>query len=62
MERNIPTPFEKELEKLINRHSQENGSNTPDFILALYLGNCLRAFNQAVNRREGHYGRREIET
>src|ERR1041385_370169 len=39
--------FAQRLERLINAHSQENGSNTPDFILAQYLLACLRAFNTA---------------
>lgn len=50
-------PFRKDLEDLINRHSQENGCNTPDFILADYLSNCLLAFDTAVNARERWYGR-----
>jgi hypothetical protein len=49
--------FIKELETLINRHSQENGSNTPDFILAQYLNSCLQAFNASVTTREKWYGR-----
>lgn len=49
--------FESELESLINRHSMENGSNTPDFILAQYLSVCLSAFNVTVQRRETWYGR-----
>ncbi len=49
--------FEEELENLINRHSQENASNTPDYILASYLSNCLDAFNQATYKRELHYNR-----
>lgn len=32
--------FKSELEKLINRYSQENKSNTPDFILCEYILNC----------------------
>ena len=43
--------FHKELETLINRHCQENASNTPDFILANYIMNCLSAYNTAVNER-----------
>lgn len=43
--------FRKELEKLINRYSRENGSQTPDFILAAYLADCLVAFDRAVNQR-----------
>jgi len=44
--------FEKELEALINVHSIENESNTPDFILAQYLRSCLDAFTVATKRRE----------
>lgn len=46
------SPFQKELESLINRHSQENASNTPDFILAEYLGNCLDNYNKTVAKRD----------
>lgn len=49
--------FEKELENLINRHSKENESNTPDFILAQYICGCLATFNVAVQQRENWYGR-----
>ncbi len=51
--------FRTDLEGAINRHSQENGCNTPDFILADYLANCLLAFDNAVNARERWYGRPE---
>lgn len=37
--------FEEELKELINKHSKENESNTPDFILAQFLNSCLEAFN-----------------
>ena len=33
-----------EIEQAINRHSIENGSDTPDFILAEYLIDCLRNY------------------
>lgn len=49
--------FEKELRNLINRYSQENGSDTPDFILAEYLNNCLKIFNDTLTKREKWYGR-----
>jgi hypothetical protein len=53
-----PEPtFERELESLINRFSQERFSNTPDFILAAYLLACLAAWNAGVTRREEWYGR-----
>ncbi|MHA2064470.1 MAG: hypothetical protein ACXABY_08830 [Candidatus Thorarchaeota archaeon] len=51
------TAFRKELESLINAHSKENGSNTPDYILAGYLEDCLIAFDRAVFMRELWYGR-----
>lgn len=49
--------FEKELESAINRCSQENASDTPDFILATYLKECLLAFNKASRHREKWYGK-----
>lgn len=49
--------FEKNLRALINMHSMENESNTPDFILAQYLNACLLAFNIATQQRETSYGR-----
>ena len=49
--------FREDLEKLINRHSMENGSNTPDFILAEYLISCLQAFDFASRAREEWYGK-----
>jgi len=53
--------FKKELEELINRHSLENGSNTPDFILAEYILESLRAFDRTVNARENWYKKDEIK-
>ena len=51
--------FETELKELINRHSEENRSDTPDFILAWYMRACLDAFNRSVREREAWYGRRD---
>ena len=50
-----------ELERVINCASAENGSDTPDYILARYLSRCLRAFDDAVNDREAWYGRKTID-
>lgn len=47
--------FRKELEELINRFSLENSSNTPDFILAEYLEQSLKAFDLAVTKRSLWY-------
>ena len=49
--------FRKELERLINRESRENGSDTPDFLLADYLCACLVAYDTTVCAREKWYGR-----
>jgi hypothetical protein len=49
--------FKEKLEKLINCCSIENGSDTPDFILASYLAGCLEVFNQTIVAREKWYGR-----
>jgi hypothetical protein len=43
--------FRKDIEHAINRHSMENGSNTPDFILAEYLVNCLDAWERGISER-----------
>lgn len=47
-----------DIEQAINRHSAENGSDTPDFILAEYLTDCLAAFDKATRARETWYGRK----
>lgn len=47
--------FRLELQSLINRHSLENGSNTPDFILARYLERCLTTFNETMTERAAWY-------
>ncbi len=47
--------FRKELEILINKHSMEQFSNTPDFILANFLTSCLTAFDSATRSREEWY-------
>lgn len=48
-----------ELSQLLNKHCAENGSNTPDFILAQYLHRCLAAFDEAVQARSRWYGRHD---
>lgn len=49
--------LQDEIRSAINRASAENGSNTPDWILAEYLTLCLSAFDGAVKARETWYGR-----
>jgi len=50
--------FESELTHLINCHSLENLSNTPDFILARYLMECMRNFNITTNDRNTWYSKK----
>ena len=40
-----------ELKGLINKHGRGNESNTPDYILAIFLDDCLRAFDNATTIR-----------
>jgi hypothetical protein len=47
----IPDKFEL----LINQNNMENGSNTPDFLLAGFLHSCLEAFDNAVRERDKWY-------
>ena len=49
--------FGTELAALLNRHSREAGSDTPDFILSQFLIRCLATFDHAVAHREDWYGR-----
>lgn len=48
--------FREELEMLLNGYSKENGSNTPDYILAHYIERCLDAFDEATRGRDRWYG------
>lgn len=54
--------FTSELCTLINKHSMENGSNTPDFVLAEYLTHCLLAFNDSMAARDAYWGKWETDT
>lgn len=49
--------FYDELCDLINKYSLEGKSNTPDFILAQYLEDCLDTFDTAIQNRALWYGR-----
>lgn len=50
--------FGRELASLLNRHSAEQGSDTPDFILAWFLENVLIDWDHAVRARELWYDRK----
>jgi hypothetical protein len=51
--------LKEQLRSLLNCASRENESNTPDFVLANYLLDCLRAFELATNQRAHWYGLKE---
>lgn len=48
--------FREELSMLLNKHSMENSSDTPDFILAEYLAASLQVYDRAVRSRDKWYG------
>ncbi|TXH10504.1 MAG: hypothetical protein E6R04_05375 [Spirochaetes bacterium] len=47
----VLTPVAEEIRAVLNRYSAEAPSGTPDYILANYLIDCLKAFNEAVSLR-----------
>jgi hypothetical protein len=47
--------FEQELSALINKHSIENQSDTPDFLLARFLIECLDTWSNIVRARDAWY-------
>jgi hypothetical protein len=47
--------FEKELTNLINKHSMENGSDTPDFMLARFLTQALINYDLLAYDRDLWY-------
>jgi hypothetical protein len=51
-----PRELRERIAHAINATSAENGSNTPDFILADYLADSLAAFDKAIKRRSEWYG------
>ena len=42
------SPLERDLAALLNRHSRENFSSTPDFLLAQFLLRCLEAYEEVM--------------
>lgn len=46
--------FKVRLIEIINTYDIGSDSNTPDYILADYLMNCLHNFNIAINDRDDH--------
>jgi hypothetical protein len=60
---NVPVSsvtFKRELEALLNKYSQENNSNTPDFILASLLQQTLDTWNLHTSERDRWWGNRSM--
>jgi len=49
------TTLIQKIAKALNMHSRENGSDTPDFILAEYLTDCLAAWDKSCQSRKNWY-------
>ena len=47
--------LEDDMRDLLNKHSAETASDTPDFVLASYLMGCLNAWNDASKLRAEWY-------
>lgn len=47
--------FKDELSHLINKHALENGSDTPDFLLAAFLQNVLVDLDHLMQARKRWY-------
>jgi len=57
----VEKTFEEELTNLINRHSMESCSDTPDFLLVRYLMDCLHAYEATVvDNKYWHGGPNEL--
>lgn len=48
--------FLKELSSLINKANLEPVSDTPDYILAEYLWDCLVSYRNVINKRDEWFG------
>jgi hypothetical protein len=55
------TELQKAISQAINSVSAENGSDTPDFILAEFLTECLMAWNKATRKRKDWYSTEETQ-
>jgi hypothetical protein len=54
--------FLRELTSLLNRYSIDNECDTPDFILAEYLKNCLDTYRVAIHANMGWSGWPNLST
>jgi len=59
--RSVMADLRNEIEQAINRHSAEQRSGTPDFILSEYLIDCLAAFDKATSARDEWGKQKRVE-
>jgi hypothetical protein len=52
----IDRDFQKELSSLLNTHSCDNDTNTPDFLLASFLDAVLAVFSSVMEQRDEWQG------
>lgn len=50
----------KDLEAVLNKHCIDSKTNTPDFILAEYLINCLTAYNALIVSKSIFFTDKEV--
>lgn len=50
------TEFSKKVEDIINSMCLESDSDTPDFILAQFLSDCLKVWNKSTKQRSEWFG------
>lgn len=49
--------LKKDIAAILNKYSQENRSNTPDYMLADYMLGCLNVYENTISAREKWFGR-----
>jgi hypothetical protein len=54
--RERPKTLAQDIAAVLNRHSMENASNTPDFLLAEYMERAMSAAEIMISRRDAWYG------
>jgi hypothetical protein len=48
--------FREELRALLNRRSMDSYTNTPDYLLAEYLDECLNLWDKTTEQRDRWFG------
>jgi len=54
--------LKREISSVLNKYSQENRSNTPDFILAEYMLGCLTVYENTISMRNNWFTKDVIRT